>query len=254
MGRIEYHKLVRDKIPDIIKASGKVCKTEILSDEDYLKMVDAKLDEELAEYHQDQNLEELADLLEVLLAATEARGYTVADLELMRKKKAAERGGFAKKLLLKEVSDPMDPSRPTVKLSLVIEAIEMADDNSTAYYDLENQELLWYMEDFGWSNEEDAEETEAMVEEGWRTRFFKLPGKFDIDEYSIMESYIYDEIPAGAVQDQFEYAIRGRGAFRRFRNLLDRLGITQEWYDYLDKAHKELAIEWCEEHKFNYME
>ncbi|MDO4299466.1 MAG: UPF0158 family protein [Lachnospiraceae bacterium] len=136
----------------------------------------------------------------------------------------------------------------------MIEAIEMADDNSTAYYDLENQELLWYMEDLGWSNEEDAEETEAMVEEGWRTRFFKLPGKFDIDEYSIMESYIYDEIPAGAVQDQFEYAIRGRGAFRRFRNLLDRLGITQEWYDYLDKAHKELAIEWCEEHKFNYME
>ena len=49
----EYHKLVRDKIPEIIEASGKACKTEILSDEDYLKMLDAKLDEELAEYHQD---------------------------------------------------------------------------------------------------------------------------------------------------------------------------------------------------------
>ena len=70
----EYHKLVRDKIPEIIEASGKACKTEILSDEDYLKMLDAKLDEELAEYHQDQSLEELADRLEVLFTAAVARG------------------------------------------------------------------------------------------------------------------------------------------------------------------------------------
>ena len=76
----EYHKLVRDKIPEIIEASGKVCKTEILSDEEYLRMLDAKLDEELAEYHQDQSLEELADLLEVLFSTAVARGYTITDL------------------------------------------------------------------------------------------------------------------------------------------------------------------------------
>ena len=110
-----YHKLVRDRIPEIIEKSGKVCKTEILSDDDYLIMLEQKLDEELEEYHQDQNLEELADLLEVLWATAEARGYTVAELELMRKKKAAERGGFAKKILLKEVSDPTDPIHSTVK-------------------------------------------------------------------------------------------------------------------------------------------
>lgn len=90
----EYHKLVRDKIPEIIEASGKACKTEILSDEDYLKMLDAKLDEELAEYHQDQSLEELADLLEVLFTAAVARGYTITELERTRAKKAEERGGF----------------------------------------------------------------------------------------------------------------------------------------------------------------
>lgn len=100
-----YHKLVRDRIPEIIEASGRVCKTEILSDEEYLKMVDAKLDEELAEYHQDQNIEELADLLEVLLAAAAARGYSAEELEAVRKKKAEERGGFAGKILLKEVYD-----------------------------------------------------------------------------------------------------------------------------------------------------
>ena len=53
---ITYNKLVRDRIPEIIHSSGKTCSIEILSDEEYLKLVDAKLDEELAEYHKDQNI------------------------------------------------------------------------------------------------------------------------------------------------------------------------------------------------------
>lgn len=67
-----YEKLVRDKIPEIIEMSGKQCEIEILSDEKYLEMIDKKLDEELAEYHKDRNIEELADLLEVIYAATKA--------------------------------------------------------------------------------------------------------------------------------------------------------------------------------------
>lgn len=98
-----YNKLVRDKIPEIIEADGKTCKTEILSDEEYLKMLDAKLDEELAEYHKDQNIEELADLMEVIYAAAVAKGYSVDELEKVREKKAEERGGFGEKVLLREI-------------------------------------------------------------------------------------------------------------------------------------------------------
>lgn len=101
----KYNKLVRDRIPEIIEASGKNCVTEILSDEAYLRMIDAKLDEELAEYHQDQNLEELADLTEVIHAAVIARGYTLEDLERVRAEKVGKRGGFEKKILLKEVKE-----------------------------------------------------------------------------------------------------------------------------------------------------
>lgn len=97
-----YNKLVRDRIPEIIKASGAECKTAILSDEEYLKMIDAKLDEELAEYHKDQNIEELVDLLEVIHAAAIAHGYTLEELEEVRAKKAEKRGGFKKKILLIE--------------------------------------------------------------------------------------------------------------------------------------------------------
>ena len=98
-----YNKLIRDRIPEIIEDSGKRCTTETLSENDYLHMVDAKLDEELAEYHKDQNIEELADLLEVIQAAAIARGYTLEDLERVRAEKAAIRGGFSKRILLKEV-------------------------------------------------------------------------------------------------------------------------------------------------------
>ena len=100
---MKYNKLVRDRIPEIIEASGKSCVTEILSDEAYLRLVDAKLDEELAEYHSDQSIEELADLLEVIYAAAMARGYTLEQLESVRAAKAEKRGAFANKILLKEV-------------------------------------------------------------------------------------------------------------------------------------------------------
>lgn len=100
-----YNKLVRDNIPAIIEATGATCETEMLSDADYLRMLDAKLDEELAEYHHDQNVEELADLLEVIYACASARGYTMAELEAVRAEKAAKRGGFEKKILLKTVTE-----------------------------------------------------------------------------------------------------------------------------------------------------
>ena len=95
-----YNKLVRDRIPEIIEASGAECEIKILSDEEYLKMIDAKLDEELAEYHEDRNIEELADMLEVIYAAAVARGYSLEELEAVRAEKAKKRGGFEKKILL----------------------------------------------------------------------------------------------------------------------------------------------------------
>ena len=100
---IQYNKLVRDFIPEIITSSGKKCTTEILSDREYLRMLDIKLNEELAEYHESGAVEELADLLEVIYAAASARGYSKDELEQIRLKKAEERGAFEKKILLREV-------------------------------------------------------------------------------------------------------------------------------------------------------
>lgn len=100
-----YNKLVRDRIPEIIEADGRLCIMEILPDGRYLRMLDAKLDEELAEYQESKSLEELADLLEVMRAVVTARGWSWERLEQVRQEKAARRGGFEKKILLKEVRE-----------------------------------------------------------------------------------------------------------------------------------------------------
>ena len=97
------HKLVRDRIPEIIEADGKICICETLSDADYIDLLDQKLNEELAEYQESKSLEELADLLEVMQAVVKARGWTLEELEQLRADKAARRGGFEKKILLKEI-------------------------------------------------------------------------------------------------------------------------------------------------------
>ena len=98
-----YNKLVRDRIPEIIEKNSKRCICETLLQDQFIAMLDAKLDEELAEYQQSKSLEELADLLEVMGAVVRARGYTWDQLTDIRKKKKEERGGFEKRILLKEV-------------------------------------------------------------------------------------------------------------------------------------------------------
>ena len=100
-----HNKLVRDKIPEIIEKDGKTCVTHILSDDEYIKALETKLNEEVAEYQADKNLEEMADLLEVLQSICVARGYSLDELEAMRKKKSDERGGFKDKIYLEYVEE-----------------------------------------------------------------------------------------------------------------------------------------------------
>ncbi len=105
MPTTHYNKLIRDKIPEIIEKSGKKPITEILDAEAYKKHLDLKLSEELQEYLNDDNINELADLVEVIYAILKHKGIELDDFEQVRKRKAEERGAFDKRLLLKEVRD-----------------------------------------------------------------------------------------------------------------------------------------------------
>lgn len=100
-----YNKLIRDKIPEIIEQAGKTCTVEILGEEEYLLKLDEKLNEECAEYQKDKNVEELADILEVVYAIAKAKGVSEKELNSLRTDKAERRGAFEKKLLLKYVEE-----------------------------------------------------------------------------------------------------------------------------------------------------
>lgn len=100
---VEYNKLIRDKIPEIIKESGKTCEIETLSETEYEKHLNQKLGEELEEYLSSHEVEELADLEEVLRAILDFKGISYEEFDLIRKNKAEKRGAFKKKLLLKKV-------------------------------------------------------------------------------------------------------------------------------------------------------
>ena len=93
-------KLVRDKISQIITDADKKPITEILDQERYLEELDKKFEEEVAEYQEDKSIEEMADVLAVLFAICEARGYSVDELMRIREEKCEKRGGFKERVYL----------------------------------------------------------------------------------------------------------------------------------------------------------
>ena len=105
MKQIYYHKLVRDKIPEIIEQERKTHVCSTLSEQDYIAMLDQKLNEELAEYQESKSMEELADLLEVMIAVSAARGSSIEEVERIRIQKKDKRGGLEKKILLETVTE-----------------------------------------------------------------------------------------------------------------------------------------------------
>lgn len=95
-----YNKLVRDNIPEIIAKNGQRAKFRVLNDDEFVQELEKKLQEEVTEYLQDKNADELADILEVVHALGAQLGHTPDSLEQLRKKKAADRGEFSKRLFL----------------------------------------------------------------------------------------------------------------------------------------------------------
>ena len=97
-----YDKLVRDRIPEIIENSGNHCEVEIVSDEVALEYLYKKLNEEVEELLEDKNLEEIADVVEVLFAIGKKYGYSEEDILNRRAEKNAKSGGFDNNIVLKK--------------------------------------------------------------------------------------------------------------------------------------------------------
>jgi predicted house-cleaning noncanonical NTP pyrophosphatase (MazG superfamily) len=99
-----YNKLVRDKIPEIIEKNGEKPIICILDDEEYKRELDKKILEEINEYLATDDVEELADVLEVMYAILEYKKVSTSDLEKIRENKKEKRGGFSEKIFLVETN------------------------------------------------------------------------------------------------------------------------------------------------------
>lgn len=134
-----------------------------------------------------------------------------------------------------------------VKLTDVIDAIEMTDQYSEYFLNKRTGEIEW-TSDMAMTMEENEEIFDRLDEDG----FYRLPSGFDIQDYDIMEDFIFSL--SGKAQDKLESAIQGRGAFRRFKNGIRQLGLEQEWDNYQAAAYKKIAVRWCEGNEIEYEE
>lgn len=97
-----YDKLVRDRIPEIIEASGSKCEVEVVNDDVALEYLYKKILEEVSELLEDKNLDEIADVMEVLFAIGKKYGYSEDEVLGRRSEKKDARGGFEDNLILKK--------------------------------------------------------------------------------------------------------------------------------------------------------
>ena len=101
-----YNKLVRDKIPEIIESNNEIPITRILNDKEYKEELEKKLYEEYQEVigaNGMDRIEELADMLEIIIALAKLEDKTLDDVVEVAKTKRLKRGGFNKRIYLERV-------------------------------------------------------------------------------------------------------------------------------------------------------
>lgn len=139
----------------------------------------------------------------------------------------------------------------TIPLKQVIQAIEEANEVFTSFWDTKTDKTVYLADPLMIDMTEDK--ALAVEMENTPERFLRFPTKYEIHQYRIMEDFI-DQLPPGRAQEELACAIRGKGAFRRFKQSVRYHGLEQRWYNYPAKAYRELAIRWCEEEGLEYTE
>jgi hypothetical protein len=144
-----------------------------------------------------------------------------------------------------------------VLLSKIVEALDIQGDEDSSYLDKNTGEVISLrLDDFNAA--EDGEslddyapwereniQTADKILKGCHKNYLPLPSKFDVHEYQIMEDFclsVQDE----EISETLYNAIRGRGAFGRFKDCIYRFEIADDWYKYRAETLKEMAIDWCE--------
>ena len=151
-----------------------------------------------------------------------------------------------------------------VKLKDIIEEMEIQSIESRSFLNFKTGEIVLVTSD-DFRVAEEAEEIDDLPE--WQREnimiaidvdenfenYIELPTKHDINEYEIMEDFC-QIVSDQQKQDTLLRAIKGKGAFRRFKDIVIEFQIEDQWYSYRDKRLKQIAIEWCQDNNVRYTE
>jgi hypothetical protein len=139
-----------------------------------------------------------------------------------------------------------------VNLLAVVDQMDVISDEVTAYINRKNGELVTFTaEDISLAEEEDdnysvPEWQREIVDKAKQALsnddYLELPDKFEMDEYGIMERYSY-AIEDEQVRDALLKAIKGKGAFRRFKDKVHEKGIDKNWHQFRTNAFKQIAAD-----------
>jgi hypothetical protein len=151
-----------------------------------------------------------------------------------------------------------------VKLEQIMEAMEMQPEESHSYLNLEtgevvnvSDEALWIAEDgenYDHLPEWQQDEVKIAYDIAERfDRYSPLPTRFDINEYDMIEGFCYS-LSDHTKQDVLLNSIKGKGAFRRFKDNVNQLGISHQWYNYRDNRYREIAMGFCGSKNIEYVE
>ena len=131
-----------------------------------------------------------------------------------------------------------------IKLSEIRDALYDVSMETSCYFNTKTNEILWYW-DF---NKEESTYTE---EDEFNDDIISMFNFYSKNDYDIMQDFIY-HISNDSLRNELFNATRGKGAFYRFREIIDYRNITNDWYKFQDDEYKKIAEEWCTDNKIEY--
>jgi hypothetical protein len=154
----------------------------------------------------------------------------------------------------------------SVKLSAIIDGMELQSDENSSYLNKHTGEVVTItdeelraaeeansLEEYPEWQQEIIEKARDIIADDNEEQYIALPSRFDIHEYNIMEKFCLS-IKEKEISNSLYQALKGKGAFRRFKDAIQRYGVAEDWYKYRDDTIKRLAIEWCEARGIQYTE
>ena len=148
-----------------------------------------------------------------------------------------------------------------VRLQDIIEGMEFQSDEMTSYLNRKTGEVVTVGDEYFRALEfgdeggprADWEQKEMELARAVQASddYVALPDRFEIDEYRMMERFAWS-CGDPAASERLDRAVRGRGAFRRFKDTVRELGLHEDWYAYRDRGYERVAIDWCDAHGVEY--